>query len=85
VPSSTRTDPLQAALDDVREELRAAGGRRAAAIAEQEQANGEIADLAIRAKGTIPVDEIRQLVGLKTRKAVYDLIAWRTGDKPDRH
>lgn len=76
---------MQQALAGMRDELRAAGDRRTAAIAEQEQANGEIADLAIRAKGTLSVDEIRRLVGLKTRKAVYDLIAWRTGSKPDRH
>ena len=84
MPDATATDPLQRALEDLRGDLRAAGARRAAAIEEREQADREIADLAIRAKGTLPVDEIRELVGLKTRKSVYALIDWRTASKP-RH
>jgi hypothetical protein len=81
----TKAAVAQDALQAVRDELRAAGDRRAAALAELDQANTEIADLAIRVKGLIPVTEIAELGRYKTRKAVYDLIAWRTGAKPDRH
>jgi hypothetical protein len=83
--TTTESDPVRDALEELRARLRAAGDRRAAAIAEQERADEEIADLAIRAKGILPVTEISQLVGLRTRKAVYDLIAWRSGSKRDRH
>jgi hypothetical protein len=82
---STKAAAAQEALEAVREEIRAAGARRAAAIAAEKQASEEIADLAIRAKGLIPVAEIAELGHYKTRKAVYDLIAWRSGEKADRH
>jgi hypothetical protein len=81
-PAASETrDPLEA----MREQLRAAGDRRAGAIAAQQRADEEIADLAIRAKGLLAVGEIAELARYKTRKAVYDLIAWRSGEKPGRH
>lgn len=87
MPNTTSSSATAAhqALDALRGELRAAGERRAAAIAAEQQASAEIADLAIQAKGLLPVSEIAALGRYKTRKAVYDLIDWRTGAKPGRH
>jgi hypothetical protein len=85
VASSSKATAAQAAIEDLRAELRAAGARRVAAQAELDNAAAAIADLAISAKGLIPVEEIAKLGGYKSRKTVYDLIDWRSGKKSGRH
>lgn len=81
-------DALQAARRRAAtaEAIAQAARKRADAIRAQQEATQELADLAIEARGSgsLPVAEIARLAGL-TRKAIYDLIAWRTGEKPGRH
>lgn len=65
--------------DDCREGLLNAASRRADARKAEQAAIIDLADWAIRAREAgIPMTEIAQQSAL-SRKAVYDLIAWREG------
>ena len=70
--------------DTYRQRLKDAGERRLAAKRAVEEATVDLADWAIRARDAgIPMTEIAELACL-SRKAVYDLIAWRRGERPNR-
>lgn len=65
--------------DDCREGLLEAASRRADASRAKADATIDLADWAIRARAAgIPMTEIAGHACV-TRKAVYDLIAWREG------
>lgn len=70
--------------DALQEAIARVASKRADAIRAQQDATRELADLAVQARGIVPIAEFARRADL-TRKAVYDLIAWRTGEKSARH
>lgn len=61
--------------DEIRRELRAAGRRRAKALAERDTATARIAELATQAQAAgVPMTEVAELAGI-TRQAIYLMLA----------
>lgn len=70
--------------DTLRAELLELAERRAELQRQQDDIARELADVADRARPVLTVTEIAELAGV-SRKAVYDALAWRSGERSSRH